>query len=73
MLLQAAGYQKRTCETYFWCDYARKAAIEECVEKAFSVLRDLPNVDESKDAYSELVWEIKLQVLEIWWLIVVGE
>lgn len=48
MLLQAAGYQKRTCETYFWCDYARKAAIEECVEKAFSVLRDLPNVAKAK-------------------------
>ncbi|MFR8249844.1 MAG: hypothetical protein ACLVAT_12685 [Lachnospiraceae bacterium] len=72
MLLQAAGYQKRTCETYFWCDYARKAAIEECVEKAFSVLRDLPNVAKAKMHIVNWL-EIKLQVLEIGWLIVVEE
>ncbi len=48
VLLQAAGYQKRICEIYFQKNYARKAAIEECIEKAFSVLRDLPNAAKAK-------------------------
>lgn len=48
MLLEAAGYQKRTCDTHFRRNYARKAAIEECMEKAFSVLKDLPNAAKIK-------------------------
>lgn len=47
-ILEAAGYQKRTCEMNFQINYARKAVIEECAEKAFTVLRDLPNAAKVK-------------------------
>lgn len=70
VLLQAAGYQKRICEIYFRKNYARKAAIEECMGRGLDdgVFIKSMHVGEKKYLMFEYTpgYEIKIQYEDIY-------